>query len=493
MTILKVPELPEQYIIKNNVEGISIDTQVSLILEKLQETPILKHPGSHDELQSKLDSTKLPREGVPLEPLLRELNTGIIEYCRRNAHPGCWAYITSPGLPIDPMSHALTAALNQNVTGFHSTPGATIIEQIVIDWMVQLAGLPESAGGLLQGGGSLANLSALTVARNQALGTTIIEHGLYAGPRLVLLVAETVHFSVLRAANILGIGTEDIIFIKVNTSKQMCMTTLEESLKKFSECDEIRVVAVVATAGTTATGSIDPLSDIAIICKRYGVWLHVDAAYGGAALLSEDLRNRLLGIEQANSITIDLHKWFYMSVECSVLLYRNPECARDTFAIKADYVRENRDNKKEFDNFFELSPEVSRRFRALAIWFAFRHYGIDTLGHNVLYNVECAEYLAARVKSMQGLELVGEPQLSICCFRYIPADRKLTDKQLGELNDAIVRELAEQGDFLLSSTQIDKSSVLRVCIRSYTTKAEDVDRLIDVIFKTGKRLEHHYL
>ena len=486
MTILKVPELPDQYVIDNNVEGISIDNYILSVFEKLQNTPILASPDSHTSLLEQLDIA-LPKHGVSLEPILKELDSCIIKYCRRNAHPCCWAYITSPGLPVDVLSHAIIAALNQNVTGFHSTPGASIIEQIVIDWIVQLSGMPKSATGLLQGGGSLANLSALTVARNKVLGKDFAEHGLYGGPRLILLAAETVHFSVLRAASILGIGKKDIIFVKINKDRQMCTKDLEESIRSLSDCENTRIVAVVATAGTTATGSIDPLSEIAQICERFGIWLHIDAAYGGAALLSVDLGDRLRGIEMADSITIDLHKWFYMSVDCSALLFRDRSIVYDTFAVQADYVRENPEN---VDNFFEMSPEVSRRFRALAVWIAFRYYGIEKLGQNVLYNVRCTEYLAGIVENNPVLELSGKPQLSICCFRYVSLDKDLPDEKINLLNDNIVKELAKTGNILLSPTKIDNCSVLRVCIRSYTTRATDIDYLIHEVCRIGKNQEY---
>jgi aromatic-L-amino-acid decarboxylase len=478
---LKTPELPEQYVINHSVEGLSIDGYIVSVFEKLHSTPILSHPASRLELLEQLD-TKLPKKGVPVESILKELDASIIKYCRRNAHPGCWAYITSPGLPIDSLSYAIIAALNQNVTGFHSAPGASIIENIVIDWIVQLTGMPKNTTGLLQGGGSLANLSALTVARNQALGNRLGKHGLNSGPRLLLLIADTVHFSVLRAAKILGLGTDDVINIKTNKHNQMCVSALEKELESLSERGDTCIVGVVASAGTTTTGSIDPLYDIAQICNRYGIWLHVDAAYGGGALLAPDLRCRLKGIELANSVTIDLHKWFYMSVDCSVLLYRDPGPAYETFSIKADYVRENSEYEA---NYFEMSPEVSRRFRALAVWFAFRYYGTEKLGQNVLYNTMCAEYLADRVESIPVLELMGRPQLSICCFRYVPLNTGLTGEEINMLNDRIVRKLAENSNFLISPTYLNGLSVLRVCIRSYTTRAKDIDNLIDEVCKIG--------
>lgn len=486
MTSHKAPVLPDQYHIKTGLPGVSIDAQVAAILSRSTESPVLETtPVAW--LQERLASA-LPASGVPLETLVEELQQTAGVHYRKNAHPGCWAYISSPGLPTDPLAHAMTAALNQNVTGYHSAPAATVIEQTVINWMAELAGLPQGSAGLVMSGGSLANLAALATARDRALGPASVDKGLHNGPKPVLLAAGTAHFSITRAAQLLGIGRQGIETIAVDAAHCMRVDQLEERLETLSQDDRQRAFCVVATAGTTATGAIDPLPAIAELCRRYGVWLHVDAAYGGAALLSADLRERLRGIELADSITIDLHKWCYLSLDGSVLLYRDPQAAREVFQTQADYVRDDHAEVAAAYTFFDMSPEVSRRARALSAWLAFRHYGLETLGRNVLHNVECAVYLARLVEASPVLELVNEPQLSICCFRYAPADLREQQALLNELNDSIVSRLAEQGDFLLSPTQVQGMSVLRVCIRSYTTRASHVENLIIDVQSIGRGL-----
>ena len=486
MTSIKAPVLPDQYHIKTGLPGVSIDEQVAAILSHSTESPVLKTT-TVAGLQERLVSA-LPTSGAPLETIVGELQqTAAVNY-RKNAHPGCWAYISSPGLPTDPLAHAMTAALNQNVTGYHSAPAATVIEQTVINWMAELAGLPQGSAGLVMSGGSLANLAALATARDRALGPACVRKGLHSGPKPVLLAAETAHFSITRAAQLLGIGQQGIETIGVDAAHCMRVDQLEECLATLSQDNGQRVFCVVATAGTTATGAIDPLPGIAELCRRYGVWLHVDAAYGGAALLSADLRERLAGIELADSITIDLHKWCYLSLDGSVLLYRDPQAAREVFHTQADYVRDDHAEVADAYTFFDLSPEVSRRARALSAWLAFRHYGLEALGCNVLHNVECAAYLARLVEASPDLELVNEPQLSICCFRYAPAELHEQQTLLDELNDSIVSRLAEQGDFLLSPTQVHGMSVLRVCIRSYTTRAVHVQKLVAAVCSVGQAL-----
>jgi aromatic-L-amino-acid decarboxylase len=484
----KAPVLPDQYRIKTGAPGaspgVSIDEQVAAIFSRATESPVMQTTAAAG-LQDRL-APALPHGGTALESIVAELQqTAAVNY-RKNAHPGCWAYISSPGLPTDPLAHAMTAALNQNVTGYHSAPVATVIEQTVISWMVQLTGLPQGSAGLVMSGGSLANLAALATARDRALGSACAHRGLHgAGPRPLLLAAETAHFSIARAAQLLGIGRQGIETIAVDAAHCMRVDQLEERLAALSQDDEQRVFCVVATAGTTATGAVDPLPAIAELCRRYGVWLHVDAAYGGAALLSEEVRERLRGIELADSITIDLHKWCYLSLDGSVLLYRDPEAAREVFHIQADYVRDDHAEVAEAYTFFDMSPEVSRRARALSVWLAFRHYGLEKLGRNVLHNVECAAYLARLVEASPDLELINEPQLSICCFRYAPAELAGRQVLLDDLNDRIVGRLAEQGDFLLSPTQVDGMSVLRVCIRSYTTRAGHVENFINDVQAIG--------
>jgi glutamate/tyrosine decarboxylase-like PLP-dependent enzyme len=243
---------------------------------------------------------------------------------------------------------------------------------------------------------------------------------------------------------------------------------------------------VVASAGTTNTGAIDPLVEIADTCARHGIWLHVDAAYGAGGLMSDELRPRYRGIERADSVIMDMHKWFFQSLAGSLLLYRDPAWARQLFTESSDYLRMNEDDSPEQFAFFSLSPELSRRFRALPFYLSMRHYGIDRLGRNALHNVRCAEYLAELVRAESDLELVAAPQLSILCFRYRPDG--LDAAEVDRLNVEIRDRIQLQGDYLISPTKVNGRPVLRLCIINHATRVEHVEGLLDSILAIGREL-----
>lgn len=480
------PVLEEQYRISLHTDNLSIDAPVGEILSRATQSPV-RLTGNAPQVETAL-AVELPEGGVPLQTAIDELMGSAGTYYRKNAHPGMFSYVASPGLPTDPLGHALTAALNQNVTGYSSAPGATAVERTLIGWMRRLTGLPNGSDGLVVSGGSLANLAALAAAVHHALGPEARERGLRTGPSPVILAAETAHFSIERAAIMLGIGRAGIEHVALDANHRMDIDALRKKLDGISADPQRRVCCVVATAGTTALGVIDPLPEIAEVCRQHGVWLHVDAAYGGAALLSAALRGRLAGIEQADSVTVDLHKWCYLAFDASVLLYRNPGDARDLYAFEADYARQGRSSSAETHGFFDLSPEVSRRNRALPAYLAWRHYGLDVLGRNIQHNAECAGYLAALVECAADLQLVGNPQLSICCFRYLPPPLQGDDSQIDALNSRIIEALALEGNFLLSPTLVDGRPVLRVCICSHATRARHMDDLVADVRRIGSEL-----
>ena len=480
------PVLEEQYRISLEAGIVSIDDRVESIFARATQSPILRTDKAR-EVGAKLPAQP-PETGVPLETAVDELMQSAGTFYRKNAHPGMFSYVASPGLPTDPLGHALTAALNQNLTGYMSAPGATMVERTLVGWLCRLAGLPEGSGGLVVSGGSLANLSAIATAVHHALGPAAREHGVFHGPRPVILAAETAHFSVQRSAVMLGLGLAGIEYVACDDDHRMDRKALAQKLDEIASDPGREACCVVATAGTTAMGVVDPLSDIAGLCRRHGVWLHVDAAYGGAALLSGALRGRLQGIEEADSLTVDLHKWCYLAFDASMLLYRNPEFARDLYAFEADYASYGRSQEPEDHKFFDLSPEVSRRGRALPAYLAWRHYGLEVLGRNIQHNAECARYLADLVESAEDMQLVGRPELSICCFRFVPPALKACDERVDSLNAGIVEALAQDGEFLLSQTVVSGRPVLRVCICSHATRARHMDELIAKVRQIGGRL-----
>jgi aromatic-L-amino-acid decarboxylase len=298
-------------------------------------------------------------------------------------------------------------------------------------------------------------------------------------------LSATAHFSIARAARLLGIGHRNLVRAQTDGARRIDPAALERALVRDREAGRIPV-GVVASAGATTLGTIDPLDEIADVCRQHGTWLHVDGAYGAAAMLAPSLRPRLRGIERADSLSFDLHKWMYVGFDASALLLRDPNVARGVFFTDADYVRIPRDPPPEQHAFFHLGPETSRRLRALPAALALMHYGADRIGRNIEHNAECAAYLAAHVSDHPDLELVAEPALSICCFRYAPVGLDVAERD--HINAAIRERLQAEGEFFLSATVIDEHPVLRVCIISPATRAEHVERLVDAVIRLGAEL-----
>ena len=465
---------------------VDINTIVADIVRQWSASPVV-HTEVADTIRDLMPQT-MPGAGESLSNAVKELLSIAGTYLRRNAHPGFYGYVASPGLPTDPLAHAITAAFNQNVVGYSGAPGAASIERTVIEWLHGLTGFPAAADGVLLGGGSLANLAGLAAALYDTIGEDAVRTGLSGVPhrRPVILAPASVHFSIRRAAVLLGIGQDQVHCIDVDSSYRMSVDALRAALSDARQSDDLPC-CVVASAGTTTTGAVDPLDAVADVCEHFDVWLHVDAAYGGAGLLAPGLRPLFAGLERAHSVAMDLHKWFYLAFDGSVVLYRDPDAARRVFFIRSDYVQFERHGPAEEHMFFHLGPEVSRRARALAAYLAFRYYGAERLGRNIQFNADCAAYLASLVDAAPDLELVSPAVLSICCFRFAPTG--CTDHStIDNLNRKIRDALEESGEYYLSRTDIDGRPVLRVCVISHTTRAEHMERLVDEVLRLGRFL-----
>jgi aromatic-L-amino-acid decarboxylase len=485
MTITK-PILSEKYAI-DPLADVDIDGIIAPIVRESMESPVL-NTAPAQQLFDMLPP-ELPEQGAPLEEVVAEIDAVVTRYCRRNAHPGFFGYVGGPGLPTDPLAHAMVAALNQNVIGYPGSPGAVTVERTVVRWLRQLSGLPESADGVIVSGGSVANLSALTVALYSTIGSNYMATGAASctGARPVIIASNSVHFSVQRAALVLGLGVDHVIAVDQDEQFRMCPDSLEQTLDRCAEHHQ-QPVCVVASAGTTLTGAVDPLEAISRICSDRGIWLHVDAAYGGAGMMSGPLRHKFRGIEMADSLCMDLHKWFYTGFDGSVLLFREPRQARNVFYTRSDYVHFPKDGTDEEHMFFHFSPELSRRFRALPAYLAFRYYGAELLGRNVLQNHECAVYLARLVDQAPDMELICEPDLSICVFRYNPPELLSDPAVVDGINACIRDRLQDEGNFFLSATTIQDRAVLRICIVSHTTRARHIEQLVESVRRIGRSM-----
>ncbi len=479
------PVLPESMSLVESPPA-NIDALVAPLMAARAESPIVV-PTRAADLAARIPRD-LPADGAPLDELLAGLEDLLLAHSRRNTHPGFFGYIASGGLPIDALANAMVGALNQNVVGYPSSPAAATIERAVLRWLANLVGYDEGADGVFLGGGSSANLTAMAAAASHQFGPDYRARGIVSaagGKRPVVLCSKATHFSVQRAAALLGIGSDQVVAVETDAQFRLRPDALESALER-EEC----VVCVVGSAGTTNTGAIDPLKEMAAICARHDTWFHIDAAYGGGALLSPELAPLFDGIAAADSVTMDLHKWFYNPIDSSVVLFRDPKYARSVFYETSDYVAFPPDGPPEQHMFFHLGPDLSRRFRALPAYIAFAHYGRDRLGRNVLHNVECARYLADLARYHDDLELVTAPELSIVTFRYRPkrGDVSMTDARVDDINREIRARVESEADYLLSPTTVNGRPVLRACIINHATRASHIEGLVSRVREIGVEL-----
>ena len=424
---------------------------------------------SAEEIRRQL-SRELPIEGTGFEQLLDTFRETLLPLSRHNGHPRMFGYVQSPGVAIGAFADLLASALNANLTAWRSAPAAVEIERLTIDWIRQILGLPEDAGGLFVSGGSMANLAALATARN-ARGTP-------AGALRIYASTET-HHSIAKAAALLGIGRENVRSIAVDEWFKIRIDALDRAIFEDRQQGHTPFF-VVGNAGTVNTGACDPLRAIREVADRFGLWMHVDGSYGGFARLAPSARERFAGIERADSVALDPHKWLYLPVDCGCVIYRDTEHARATFAHDADYTRVIGQEADEAFAFWDYGPELSRRFRALKVWMLLKGVGLGALSAAIENDLACARHLEALVRASDDFEMLAPVELSIFCFRYLPAHLREArdDAQLNAFNERLLVALQRDGNSYLSNATIDGRFALRGCVMNYRTTKEDMDVLL---------------
>jgi glutamate/tyrosine decarboxylase-like PLP-dependent enzyme len=426
-----------------------------------------------------------PAAGASADAVLDRFTAEIAPYPFGNGHPAFSAWVNSPPATIGVFAEALAAAMNPSVAG--GDHAATYLERQVLRWFADLSGLPGGAGGLLVSGASMATLTALAVARHRALagaGVDIRTQGMQALQRRPLLYATTeAHGCVRKAAELLGIGSANIRKVEADSDYRLRPSHLLAMLEGDLARGDLPV-AVVASAGTVNTGAIDPLEEIAEVCHQSGVWLHVDAAYGGPpVLLLDEYADVRAGLGKADSIAIDPHKWLYVPVDAGLLLLADPEQARDAFSLVPPYLRTS-----DPDPWFsEYGFEQTRPFRALKIWMPLQHLGLAGYRDLIRADLRLAEYLRAKVGAAADLQLLAGG-LSVVCFRYRPPGWDGSGQRLDELNRRIGRAVQVGGRAFIAPTTVDEVTALRACIVNPGSHEADVDLLVREVTGYGATL-----
>ena len=422
--------------------------------------------GTGAELE-RLYRTPLPEAGLPAEAL-----RGLEDVARhsRAQNGRFFGYVLGSGEPAAAAADLLCSVLNQNVTAWRSAPAAVTLERTVVDWLAQAIACPNFRG-VLTGGGSAANLMALAMAREAISPAN--ERGLRAGPPVAVYASTEVHMSIPKAVALLGIGRENLRLIPADSAYRMIPAQLEGALQRDNKSG-ITPLAVIATAGTVSTGAIDPLAQISELATRFGAWFHVDGSYGALGAIAQPEKFR--GMELADSLSLDPHKWLYQPIDCGCLLYRDAAAAHRAFAHSGDYVRALSTDPIEGQAFFEESIELSRRFRALKLWFSLRYHGFTAIRKSIEKDLAHAQRLAASVANELALELLAPVELSAVCFRFV-GKKNLQEPKLNQLNLEILKRVVARGRVYLSNATLDSKFCLRACIVNHRTTDADIDAI----------------
>ena len=425
----------------------------------------------------------LPRAGRPLEEVLSRLRSDVVPDSNQLCHPRAMGHQVSAPLPAAVWTDAVASALNQSVAVWEMSPVGTVLEDRVIRWMCDLAGFGPAAGGTFTSGGTEATFAALLAAR-AALLPDAWKEGIGPAPPVVLH-GEHAHYGVSRAVGELGLGTDNAVAVP-SRGFRMDPEALARELDRQLEAGR-QVMAVVATAGSTATGSFDDLEAIGTLCAERGVWLHVDGAHGASALLSATHRHRVRGLSLARSIAWDPHKMMLMPLPASAVLVRYERDLEAGFRQRAPYLFHGADGERSWDQ-GTRSFQCSRRLDALKVWVALQRYGAD--GIAAVYDRLCAtaRALHASVLSRGDFEALHEPESNIVCFRYV-GDRPLDPDRLDRVNLRMREEYNRSGDGWITTTVLSGRRVLRVTVMNHRTTGEDVDAVLDGLAATAARLD----
>src|SRR5579864_9059151 len=450
-------------------------TQVATeYLRNLDTQPI--SPATNGAEMMRLFGGPIPEQGLGEEALD---NIADVMGSSRAQNGRFFGYVLGSGEPVGAVADLLASVLNQNVTAWRSGPAAVTIEQTVVSWLAEAIGCSEFRGHLT-GGGSSANLMGLAMAREKKVAAN--ESGMRSGA--VVYASSEIHMSIPKSVALLGIGRDNLRLISTDGSFRMIPEELEARIVEDKAAGKTPV-AVVASAGAVNTGAVDPLRQIAEIARRHEAWFHVDGAYGALAAIAD--REKFDGLELADSISLDPHKWLYQPLDCGCLLYRSSEAAQKTFAHSGDYARALSLDPVEGFAFFEESLELSRRFRALKLWLSLRYHGFSAFRESISKDLARARRLADAIKREAQLELLAPVELSAVCFRHAGTGQR-SDEELNRFNLALLKRVVELGRVYLSNASLRGKFALRACLVNHRTTGSDVDSVVPEVLAAAREI-----
>jgi aromatic-L-amino-acid decarboxylase len=466
--------------------GTELVERIAGLLDSLPQRPVTRAESPATVREALRADRPLPQRGADAAMLLSQAADLLMEHSLFNGHPRFWGYITSSAAPIGALGELLASAVNANVGAWLLSPMASEIEAQTIRWIADMLGYPVDCDGLFVSGGNMANIVCFLAARQAKAGWDVRTIGM-GGHHLRVYCSKETHTWIQKAADIAGLGTDAIRWIGTDREMRIDLTDLREQIRADLEAGD-KPILVAGTAGSVSTGAVDPLPDLAAICREFDLWFHIDGAYGALAAVLPDAPTAFAGLREADSVAVDPHKWLYAPLDAGCALVRNVEALRNAFSYHPPYYHFG----VEATNYFDLGPENSRSLRALKVWLALQQVGREGYVRMISDDIRLARELYRRIANHSELEALTQ-SLSITTFRFIPAglDRHSEAVQgyLNKLNLELLNRLQSSGAFYLSNAVVAGKYALRACIVNFRSTLADIEALPPSVVELGRDLD----
>ncbi|WP_069131178.1 pyridoxal phosphate-dependent decarboxylase family protein [Rhodohalobacter halophilus] len=454
------------------------------IVRELYEEKLDRHvfPGKTPEEVQSVFNDNLPESGMDVEDLLKKVREDVIGSATMNVGPHYYGYITGGGNQVAILAEMISSALNQNNLKWHSSPVSTELEKLVVKWVSQFIGYSDQAAGAILDGGSTANFNCMAVARKNMAPESLSSEGLYGMKPMTVYVSEEGHSSFDKAVDALGIGLNNLRKIPVDDQYHIRTDLLLDQIQKDRKAG-LNPICVIGIAGTTNSGAVDNLRELADIAKEEKLWYHVDAAYGGPAAKLESVSHLFAGLEEADSVVVNPHKWLYVPFEAACILVKEPETLRRTFSLIPDYLQSNEDEGGRTD-MMEYQLPLTKSFKSLKVWMTLKAFGAKRLRETIQGDIDNAQHLQSLIEKSDDFEMLAPVPLSIACFRYTPAG--MSEEDMDELNRKLAHAIEQDGRIFLTTTKIKGKTALRTCFINPRTTKKDVEWILEVIRDVAK-------